>query len=154
MDTQTHTDAIVEALDRLIEVNRDTETGYWTAAEGVANESALQTLFHRFAQQRARFAADLEQEVRTYGGEPSDKGTVGGSLRRGWLHIKAAVTGGDETAVLAECERSEQIALESYEDALREDLPEYLKETLHQQHDEVLEVLQQLRALKDARSAR
>ena len=149
MRTETHADVAVDALNHLIQTNRDSEEGYRTAAEALREDSSLHTLLHRYSQQRARFAGDLEQEVRTYGGEPAEEGTMAGSLRRGWMDLKSAVTGGSPRAILAECDRSEQAALEDYEEALQDDLPEYLKETLRQQHDEILEALQHLRALKD-----
>ena len=64
--------------------------------------------------------------------------------------LRAAVTGGDETALLAECDRAEQAALENYEDALHEALPDYLKEMIRQQHGEIQESLQHIRALKQS----
>lgn len=149
MRTETHADVAVDALNHLLQTNRDSEEGYRAAAEALREDSSLHTLLHRYSQQRARFAGDLEQEVRTYGGEPAGEGTMAGSLRRGWLGLKSAVTGGSPRAILAECDRSEQSALEDYEEALKDDLPEYLKETLRQQHDEILEARQHLRALKD-----
>lgn len=152
MSPQTHSEVAVEGLNHLIETNRDSEEGYRTAAEALKDsDHTLHTLFLRYSQQRARFAADLEQEVRTYGGEPSDSGTVGGSLRRGWRNLKAAVTGGSVNSILAECDRAEESTGHSYEKVLREDLPEYLKETIRQQHDEILEARQHVRALKEAR---
>lgn len=155
MRTETHSEVAVEGLNRLIEMNRDSEEGYHTAAEAIKeSDPTLHTLFHRYSQQRARFSGDLEQEVRTYGGEPSDTGTTAGSLRRGWLNIKAAITGGSTDSILAECDRAEESALHTYEEVLREDLPEYLKETIRQQHDEILEAMQHIRALRDARSGR
>lgn len=153
MRTETHSAVAVEGLNRLIETNRDSEDGYHAAAESAKDsDHALHTLFHRYSQQRARFAGDLEQEVRTYGGEPSDSGTAVGSLRRGWLNLKAAITGGGVDSILAECDRVEESTLHTYEEVLHEDLPEYLKETIRLQHDEILEALQHIRALKDARS--
>lgn len=155
MRTETHTEVAVEGLNHLIEANRDSEEGFAAAAEAVRDhDQTLHTLLHRYSLQRARFAGDLEQEVRTYGGEPSEEGTTTGTLRRGWLNLRAALTGGKETAILAECEHAEQSTLHTYEAALRADLPEYLKETIRQQHDEILEALQHIRALREARSSK
>lgn len=42
--------------------------------------------------------------------EPAASGTVGGSLHRAWTNIKSSIAGIDEQAVLAECERGEDVA--------------------------------------------
>ena len=149
MRTQTHTDAVVETLSHLIQTNRDSESGYWTAAEGV-KDPALHTLFHRYCQQRARFAAELEQEIRIHGGERPEGGTIAGKVRGSWQTLKAAIGGGKQSVVLGSAEDAELGALEDYEDALQAELPEYIKETLRQQHDEIQESLQHVRALKEA----
>lgn len=150
MRTATQNEVIVDALNSLIQTNHDSENGYRTAASGVDEESDLASIFHRYAQHHARFAAELEQEVRTYGGEPETGGTFGGSLASGWMNIKSAITGGDEDAILNECIRAEESAQENYQDALQEDLPDYLKEMLRQQHDQIQESIQHLRALKQS----
>jgi uncharacterized protein (TIGR02284 family) len=149
----THTENIVEALTNLAQSNRDSEEGYSEAAESVRDsDSELHTLLHKNAQQRARFAGELEQEVRTYGGEYPIEGTLGGTLRKGWLNLRSALSGGDASAILDECINSDEGALEDYRDTLQQDLPDYLKEMIRQQHDEIMETVQHLRALKQTYS--
>lgn len=149
MRTGTKNQSIVEALTHLVQANRDSDEGYSAAAEAVREkDSELHTVLHRYAQQRARFAGELEQEVRTYGGEYPIGGTFGGTLRKGWLNLRSAISGGDAAGILAECDKAEEDTLEDYRDALQHDLPDYLKEMIRQQHDEILQALQQLRALK------
>ena len=46
----------------------------------------------RHAGECATAAAELEREIRSYGGEPSSGGTVAGALHRGWVSVKAAFT--------------------------------------------------------------
>ena len=52
-----------------------------------------------------------------------ESGSVTGSLHRAWINIKSTIPGMDEAAVLAECERGEDIAKRAYETALEKDLP-------------------------------
>lgn len=149
MRSSTHTEEIVKALTSLAQANRDSEEGYSEAAESVRDKDPeLHTLLHRYAQQRARFAGELEQEVRTYGGEYPIGGTFEGTLRKGWLNLRSAISGGDSGAMLDECIRADESTLEEYRDALDQDLPDYLKEMVRQQHDEIMEAVQQLRAMK------
>ncbi|MEN6544890.1 MAG: PA2169 family four-helix-bundle protein [Armatimonadia bacterium] len=151
MGTRTHDETIVDALTKLARANRDSEEGYTTAAEAVRESDAdLHTLFHRYAQQRAHFAGELEQEIHTYGGEYPVEGSISGTLRKGWLNLRSAISGHDSHAIVAECLKAENATLEDYEEALRQDLPEYLKEMIREQHDDLLETRQRLQAIKQA----
>ena len=38
------------------------------------------------------------------GGTAEDSGTVGATVFRGWIHLKAALSGGDGGAIVAACE--------------------------------------------------
>jgi uncharacterized protein (TIGR02284 family) len=44
-------------------------------------------------------------------------------MHRAWTNIKSAITGMSEHAVLAECERGEDVAKAAYETALQKSLP-------------------------------
>src|SRR5436305_1881744 len=77
-----------------------------------------------FANSRcAQAVSELQAKVRSLGGDPENRGSVSGSLHRGWVNIKSTITGMDEAAVLAECELGEDVAKTAYEDALKKDLP-------------------------------
>ena len=68
-------------------------------------------------------ARELEAKIRSLGKDPATSGTATGALHRAWTNIKSSVTGMDDYAVLAECERGEDVAKRVYEEALVEDLP-------------------------------
>jgi uncharacterized protein (TIGR02284 family) len=46
-----------------------------------------------------------------------------GQVHRGWMNLKAAVSGKSEASIIAECERGEDAALRNYENVLEENLP-------------------------------
>src|SRR5215213_6974454 len=115
-------DNAIPTLNNLIETCKDGEEGFRAAADGVKN-SDLRTLFLTYSQQRAQFAAELQNEVRNLGGGPEQTGSVASSLHRGWINIKSTVTGEDEGAVISECERGEDSAVKNYDEALNQDLP-------------------------------
>ncbi len=144
-------DNAISTLNNLIETCKDGENGFRTAADGVKN-AELKTLFTTYSQQRAKFAAELQGEVRGLGGDPEKTGSVAASLHRGWINIKSAVTGEDEAAVIAECERGEDSAKANYEEALKEDLPANIKSTIERQYGEVKEAHDRVRDLKRATS--
>ncbi|MGH9895549.1 MAG: PA2169 family four-helix-bundle protein, partial [bacterium] len=71
------------------------------------------------------------------------------ALHRGWLNVKSAITGKDEAAVLAECERGEDVALQHYQDALREDLPSDVRNLIERQYQGVMANHELVRGLRD-----
>jgi uncharacterized protein (TIGR02284 family) len=127
---------IVTLLDKLIETCKDGQNGFRTAAEK-AQSKDLKRFFRYYASQRARFAAELQEEVHRHGAMPSRGGTVGGALHRGWLRVKSAVLGADEAELLAECERGEEAAIQNYEAASHEVLPPGLQTLLANQYKAV-----------------
>ncbi len=146
------TSDFISVLNDLIETCKDGENGFSTAAEGV-QKSDLKALFNNYAQQRAQFASELQSEVRRLGGDPEKTGSVAATLHRGWINIKSTVTGMDETAVLAECERGEDSAKKNYEEAMRENLPAEAQTVVQRQYILIKEAHDRIRDLRDAGSS-
>jgi len=106
----------IARLNELIQVCRDGEYGYRTAAEHVRN-SQLRTIFEECAKQREGCARRLRAEVERLGGTPTDSGTLAGAMYRGWIDLKSTVSGGDAGAIVAACETGEESALAAFEGA-------------------------------------
>lgn len=145
-------DEVISTLNNLIETCKDGQEGFRTAADGVKNGD-LKTLFNTYSQQRAQFAAELQNEVRRLGGDPEKSGSVAATLHRGWINIKSTVTGEDEGAVISECERGEDSAVRNYEDAIKAGLPGDVNAIVQRQYSEVQEAHDRIRALERASSA-
>jgi uncharacterized protein (TIGR02284 family) len=146
------TEQVVSTLNSLIETCRDGQEGFKTAAEGVGSEE-LKELFYSYAQQRASFVGELQDEVRRLGGEPDTSGSVTASLHRGWMDIRAAVTDGEESSILSECERGEAAALSNYRAAFGADLPASVHQIVERQFAEVKEAHNRIRNLGRAAGA-
>ncbi len=143
----------ISTLNNLIETCKDGQEGFKDAAEGVEN-SELKTTFYNYSKQRAKFAGDLQGLVREMGGDPEDSSSITGTLHRGWINIKSVVTGSDETAILNECERGEDVAKKQYKEALEGKLPENANSVVQSQYDDVLKAHDEIKALRnDFRSA-
>ena len=153
MSTTATNDEAISVLNDLIETNKDGEEGFRTAAESVEN-SELKTLFNIFAQQRARFGSELNNEVLRRGGEPAKSGHVSASLHRGWINLKSAVTGKSEAGIVDECERGEDSAKANYEDALKKTLPSDLLSIIETQYIDVKAAHDSIRDLKRAEHAK
>ena len=146
MSSQTN-DHAISVLNDLIQTCKDGQEGFQTAAEGVKN-SSLKSLFSEFDLQRAQFAGILQQEVNRLGGSPETSGSFSGSLHRGWMNIKSAVTGSDESAVIAECERGEDATREAYQNALKKHLPDDVRSIVEGQFSEVKKAHHKIRSLE------
>lgn len=139
----------INTLNGLIETCKDGQEGFKQAAEGV-ERSDLKSLFFEFSQQRSKFAGELQDAVRTLGGDPENSGSIAGSLHRGWMNIKTAVSGNDEAAILNECERGEDSAKNAYKEALESSLPAYIQTMVQDQYSAVLNAHDRVKALRDA----
>jgi uncharacterized protein (TIGR02284 family) len=107
-------------LNDLIETLKDGEQGFRAAAQDVSSPE-LRALFEEFAQQRAQFATELHVLAHDKGERnPEEHGSVAGAIHRGWIDLKAALESGDEHAVLAECERGEDAAVNAFREAIDE----------------------------------
>ena len=141
-------DKAISVLNDLIETCKDGELGFKTAAEGLTNPE-IKAKFNEYSRQRGEMARELQNEVRRLGGDPEKSGSMSGSLHRGWLDIKSAVTGKDDHAIVAEAERGEDVAKGVYESALKEALPGTLQTVVQQQSAKVRQAHDHVRALRD-----
>jgi uncharacterized protein (TIGR02284 family) len=148
----TSNEEVVSTLNRLIETCRDGQRGFQTAAEGVRRDD-LKQLFLSYSQQRAHFVGALQDEVRRLGGEAEHEGSVAATLHRGWMGLMSAVTGRDDAAILAECERGEDSAVAAYRDALGRDLPANVRALVERQFSEVKQAHDRVRSLEKASGA-
>ena len=137
-------------LNNLIETLKDGQEGFKQAAEGVTNPN-LKSLFRDYSQQRSRFATALQSEARQHGEtDPETSSSATGALHRGWINLKSVITGGDEHAILAECERGEDSAVEEYKKALDNGLSPTAQELVSRQFTEIKAAHDRIRGLRDA----
>jgi uncharacterized protein (TIGR02284 family) len=139
---------VVATLNRLLETTKDGESGFRTCADAVKN-AGLKRTFEDAARRCDEGAKELEAKIRSLGKEPATSGTTTGALHRAWTNIKSSVTGMDDYAVLAECERGEDVAKSVYEEALVEDLPAEVKTLVQHQYEGVKLNHNRIRALRD-----
>lgn len=106
----------IDDLNHLIEINKDAEAGFYNAAKNVKN-TELETLFAGYAQQHAKFAGELQGEIKRLGSSYAESGTLGGAAHRGWMDLKSALSGHSAAAMLSSCESGEESAEIAYADA-------------------------------------
>jgi uncharacterized protein (TIGR02284 family) len=140
---------VTSVLNELIETSRDGEKGFRTAAEDTKN-AELKDIFLKRAEDCAKGASQLQQLVAKRGEKPEEGGSVAGAMHRGWVNLKATLTGRDDVAILEECERGEDVAKAKYRKALEDDdLPADARQIVQRQYEGVLRNHDQVRALRD-----
>jgi uncharacterized protein (TIGR02284 family) len=95
---------------------------------------------------------ELQAELRRLGGDPEKSGSMSGSLHRGWLDLKAALTGHDDHAIMSEAERGEDVAKGHYETALKAELPVATMTLVQTQAAKVQRVHDEVREMRDRRT--
>jgi uncharacterized protein (TIGR02284 family) len=139
---------VVATLNSLLETTQDGVCGFVACAEGVTNPR-LKMVFEAAARRCDEGAPELKAEIRSLGGEPATSGTVSGSIHRAWTNIISSITGMDEHAVLAECERDEDAAKRGYQAALDEALPTNVEAIVRRQYQGVKENHDRIRDLRN-----
>ena len=140
---------ISSTLNGLIETCKDGQKGFKEAADGV-DRSDLKSLFFEFSQQRAHFAGELQNIVQTLGEEPETSGSTAGALHRGWINLKAAITGKDEQAILNECERGEDSAKNTYKAAIEKPFPSAIADVVRNQYESIQMAHDRVKMLRDS----
>ncbi|PYK54598.1 MAG: aldehyde dehydrogenase [Verrucomicrobia bacterium] len=139
-----------EIIDNLIETLKDGQEGFKQAAESV-KDPQLKSLFSEYSQQRARFAVELRSKAQRPDERDSKiSGSAAGALHRGWINLKSAITQGDDHAILAECERGEDSAVEEFRKALNDGLSAPVQEIVSRQYAEIKQAHDRVKQLRDA----
>ena len=145
---------IVDSLHKLIELNKDSDRGYKEASENI-EDPELKTILYRLSQQRAEFRGDIEEILRKdYRDDASPSDSFLSKLHRGWMDFKSALSSNDNEAILSECIRGEEHAIETYGEELSEHLPKYIEEQLNTQLTLIKGALSQIKEFKASQPAK
>ena len=142
-------DEVAWTLNVLLRTTIDEEDGFQACSENVTDlklKASLETAARR-CRERAK---ELERKIRSLGGEPAKCGSANGSLHRVWTDLKASIKGMDDDAILAECERAEDVAKDQYETMLGQNLPPDCRTLVEEQYGAVIENLDLFRDLRNA----
>jgi uncharacterized protein (TIGR02284 family) len=109
----------IDVLNSLITINNDRIRGYETATEETKDQD-LKKAFSQFIKTSRESKNELVNAVTNLGGTPNDGTRVDGKIYRVWMDFKAMVTGKDRKAILNSCEYGEDIAVNTYEKAIKD----------------------------------
>lgn len=139
---------VIATLNELIENSLDGEKGFALAAND-SKDADLTNVFRQGEQSCRVAAAELQDQVRTLGGNPQDGGSMKAAVHRGWISLKSAASVRDSKAILEECERGEDYAKAKYGEALRQDLPPAVRELVERQYQGVVANHDRVRDLRN-----
>ncbi|MDB5806376.1 MAG: hypothetical protein JWN73_3698 [Betaproteobacteria bacterium] len=140
----------IDILNDLIRTCNDGRKGFDAAAEDVKRPD-LRELLQAGARRCGEAATELTAMVRAIGGQAAEGGSAAGALHRGWLEVKAGVTGHSDLAILEECERGEDSAKKSYKNALeKEGLSAAARIVVERQYQGVLANHDHVRQVRDS----
>ena len=144
----------LSTLNKLIETCLDGQEGFRLAAEAITDDEDLKGFLFSASLQRSKFAGELQSQVIEMGHpDPISTNSLVSKLHRGWINIKTAITGHDNHAILAECEKGEDSAVADYRNALNSELPAPLSEVVSRQFQEVLATHNSVRGLRNQLAA-
>ncbi len=147
-----NTDNITSILEDLIETLEDGRKGFEQVAdhiEATGDEAMVVDLRH-LSRQREEFSVELRTIAAQHGVEIQEEGTVAGSLHRGWMSLKDALTGADPKAVLAAAETGEDHAVSEFDEALKKNLPADVLSVIERQAEAVRRAHDAVKALRDS----
>jgi len=141
----------IEVLNTLVEINNDRIEGYETAVKET-DEIDLKSLFARLIHTSLTCKQELIEEIHKMGGMSVTGTRTSGKFFRVWMDVKAAITGKDRRAILDSCEYGEDVAVDTYEKALENNL-EYLtpehQTLLNAQHEMIKADHDTIKELRD-----
>lgn len=146
----TNDDTTLRVLNELLMACRDAEQGYQAAADAVPAPELVE-LFEGYALQRGKFVVELQDRIRVLRGTPVKGGSPAGALHRGWMELKTAMASNETHALLAGCERGEDMATKLYGAALRDTAVDPQSRALVQrQYEQVQAAHDRIRQLRDS----
>ena len=139
-----------DVAKELVETLKDGERGFANAAEKLKDGDRPEwaTTLQRLSEQRAGFRRDIVAMGHDYGEDVDESGSLAGTVHRGWIALKDALTGDDPTAVLKAAETGEDHAVSEYEKALQQDLSAGFREVVSRQHTAVVAARDEVKALQ------
>ena len=143
---------LIQSLNDLLSRNRDAQKGYVEASNHI-NLKELSKWMLDYSVQRQLFSNQLDMEIRRLGGMPDDGTSAMGELHRIWIDLKGEITNNDPHAMLEECQRGEERALEDYDATLKKyfrTMPQQTMDMLNRHKSKIILAISQIKAMLKA----
>lgn len=138
---------LASTLNHLIEVGRDGERVCMTGAREVGNDE-MRSVLTGTAETCRNSVTELQSMVSALGAVPRDRGSMTGTMHRGWMEVMHIIAPHNDDAVLQLCEREEEAARREYRSALTNDMPEHVRAVLLRQYEGMQKHHERIHALR------
>lgn len=147
---QNNNEKTIDVLQELNQFVNDRIEGYKHAAEATKNP-AHQSYYKDLVNESNQFSNEINRNISKFGGERQESTTAKGKIFRGWMDVKATVTGKDEESIIESNLYGEEWAQKAYNDALehRAELPESVVQMVEKQKQASLSTCERLRQMKE-----
>lgn len=147
---QNNNEKTIDVLQELNQFVNDRIEGYKHAAEATKNP-AHQAYYKDLVNESNQFSNEINRNISKFGGDRQESTTAKGKIFRGWMDVKATVTGSDEEAIIESNLYGEEWAQKAYNDALehRAELPESIVQMVEKQKQASLITCERLRQMED-----
>lgn len=147
-----NTQATIEILNDLVQLNNDRIEGYQRALNELKEEQTdLKYLFTNLIGESHQFKMEIATEIAALGKDIETGTTTSGKIHRAWLDVKATFSGHSQKSVLEECEFGEDAIKKAYKTALEEEtLPAFIKDILSRQLVILQAAHDKIKALRDS----
>lgn len=122
-----------DSLNQLLTRAYDAEQGFSLAAEQAESDD-LKSWFQSNSEQRKSFGKQLKSHLADLDVEPDKGASVSGKIHQAFMKLRSAVSNENDLALIAECQRGEEKALNDYRAILEDcDLRADARRTLEEQ---------------------
>src|SRR5579862_418372 len=128
---------MIATLSELLAVTREGEQGFRACAQ-CARDPILGGVLEAQARRYQLASIELTDLVSQWNADPGMRVRFLCAARRGWMHLRASMALENDQALLDECERSENHAMEVYRNALDDRLPEGVQQILQRQFERLM----------------
>ncbi|MCY1289201.1 hypothetical protein D3C81_1008630 [compost metagenome] len=137
----------VLALNQLIEAGKDSELACMSGA-GEVRDAQLRDILTATAETYRASVKELQSMVSAMGGRPTDRGSMNGTLFRGWMAFRHMLQPNNDDAVLGMCEHEEDAARREYQSVMMKTLPPDASATLQRQYDALKREHERIHAMR------
>lgn len=139
---------LLKDLNDLLNRSRDAQKGYVEASNHI-NQPELSKWMIDYSKQRQLYAAELDLEIKRLGGQTDDSTSMLGELHRVWIDLKGQLSQNDPYAMLEECTRGEEQALEDYNEVLQsnQSMPSETRDMLNRHQTKIKNALTQIKTM-------
>lgn len=134
-------------LKELLNRTVNAREAYKNASKNVHNQP-LTVFFEKAAYQHELFSSRIKEEISKQGGEADENASLKSEVDRFWLDFASMIIRRNEHAILKACASTEEEAIRQYNEVLKTEISESLKNDVEQQRDYAVSLLKEVEEMK------